>query len=291
MVESELQLPTAWGRLCGTLGLPQGAGPWPGVLLIAGSGPTDRNGNNPLLPVPIDNLRRLAEALAARGVASLRYDKRGLGASIYPGLSEEALRFGDLVHDAALWARILAADGRISRVALAGHSEGALIAVLAAASAPAQAQAVVSIAGAGLCASDLIRRQIAGRLPPDSAAAAQQALAALERGETLADVPDELVLLFRPSVQPYLISWFREDPAEAIAQLQQPVLIVQGTQDAQVDVAQAQRLHEAQPQARLRIMQGIDHLLALDGDIAAGAKQVAAEMADWLAELQVGETA
>jgi alpha-beta hydrolase superfamily lysophospholipase len=259
------------------------------VLLIAGSGPTDRNGNNALLPVPIDNLRLLAEALATRGVASLRYDKRGLGASAYPGLSEEALRFDDLVHDAVLLAQLLADDARIRRVALAGHSEGALIATLAAASAPVQA--VVSIAGAGFRASDLIRQQLADKLPQDSADAAQQALAALERGERLEDVPDELILLFRPSVQPYLISWFREDPAEAIARLQQPVLIVQGARDAQVDVAQAQRLHAAQPQARLRVMEGMDHLLALDGNIAAGAKQVATEMADWLAELEIGEMA
>ena len=109
--------------------------------------------------------------------------------------------------------------------------------------------------------------------------------------ETLDDVPDELILLFRPSVQPYLISWFREDPAEAIAQLQQPVLIVQGTRDAQVGVEQAQRLHDAQPQARLRVMEGIDHLLALDGDVAAGAQQVAGEMAGWLQEIGVGELA
>jgi hypothetical protein len=289
MATSELELRTAWGRLCGTLELPAGPGPWPGVLLIAGSGPTDRNGNNALLPLAIDNLRRLAEALAARGIASLRYDKRGLGASTYPGLSEEALRFGDLVDDAVLLAQRLADDARISRVTLAGHSEGALIATLAGVSAPAQA--VVSIAGAGHRASDLMRQQIAGRLPQDSADAARKVLAALERGETLDDVPDDLILLFRPSVQPYLISWFREDPAEAIARLQLPVLIVQGTRDAHVDVAQAQRLHAAQPQARLRVMDGMDHLLALDGDIAAGTKQVATEMADWLAELDVRELA
>jgi hypothetical protein len=289
MATSELELRTAWGRLCGTLELPGGQGPWPGVLLIAGSGPTDRNGNNALLPLAIDNLRRLAEALAARGIASLRYDKRGLGASTYPGLSEEALRFGDLVDDAVLLAQRLADDARISRVTLAGHSEGALIATLAGVSAPVQA--VVSIAGAGHRASDLMRQQIAGRLPQDSADAARKVLAALERGETLDDVPDDLILLFRPSVQPYLISWFREDPAEAIARLQQPVLIVQGTRDAHVDVAQAQRLHAAQPQARLRVMDGMDHLLALAGDIAAGTKQVATEMADWLAELDVRELA
>lgn len=289
MVESELELTTAWGRLCGTLQLPPGQGPWPGVLLIAGSGPTDRNGNNALLPAPFDNLRRLAQALAARGFASLRYDKRGLGASSYPGLSEEALRFGDLVDDAVLLARRLAGDARITQLALAGHSEGALIAALAAAAAPARA--VVSIAGAGERASDLIRQQIAGRLPPDSAEAAQRALAALERGETLDDVHDDLVLLFRPSVQPYLISWFREDPAEAIARLHQPVLIVQGARDAQVDLAQAQRLQAAQPQARLRVLAGVDHLLAFDGDIAAGTQQVAAEMAAWLEELHIGEPA
>lgn len=289
MAESEFELPTAWGRLSGTLQLPAGAGPWPGVLLVAGSGPTDRDGNNPLLPARIDNLRRLAEALAARGVASLRYDKRGLGASTYPGLSEEALRFGDLVDDAVLLARRLARDARIRRLTLAGHSEGALVALLAAASVPAQG--VVSIAGAGWRASDLIRRQLAGRLPQECAEAAQRALAALERGETTADVPDDLVLLFRPSVQPYLISWFREDPAEAIARLQLPVLIVQGARDAQVDVEQAQRLHAAQPQARLRVMEGVDHLLAHDGDIPAGTREVAAEMADWLAELEVGAPA
>ena len=132
MTESELEVATAWGRLAGTLLLPAGEGPFCAALLVAGSGPTDRDGNNPLLPAPIDNLKRLAQALAAHGVATLRYDKRGVGASACPGLSEEALRFEHLVDDATLLASSLALDERIGRVVLAGHSEGALIAALAA---------------------------------------------------------------------------------------------------------------------------------------------------------------
>ncbi|HET8747804.1 MAG TPA: alpha/beta hydrolase, partial [Ramlibacter sp.] len=130
MPEQELALPTAWGQLAGTLALPDSPAPWPAALLIAGSGPTDRDGNNPLLGTRIDNLRRLADALARRGVASLRYDKRGIGASEYPGLSEDALRFEHLVDDAVALSGFLLQDGRFGRLALVGHSEGALIAAL-----------------------------------------------------------------------------------------------------------------------------------------------------------------
>src|SRR5687767_4873718 len=123
MPEQVIELPTSWGKLCGTLLLPDGAAPWTGVLLVAGSGPTDRDGNNPLLPAPIDNIKRLAQALAERGIASLRYDKRGVGASTYPGLSEEVLRFEHLVDDAVLLAEHLRRDPRVARIVLVGHSE------------------------------------------------------------------------------------------------------------------------------------------------------------------------
>jgi pimeloyl-ACP methyl ester carboxylesterase len=287
MTETELEVATAWGQLAGTLLLPAGEGPFCAALLIAGSGPTDRDGNNPLLPAPIDNLKRLAHALAAHGVATLRYDKRGVGASACPGLSEEALRFEHLVDDATLLASSLALDERIARVVLAGHSEGALIAALAA----DEGQAVVSIAGAGLPASTILRRQLRGRLPDDLARQAYATLDALERGETVDDVPDDLVLLFRPSVQPYLISWFRHDPPSVLSQLQGPVLIVQGTADAQVGVEHAHCLLEGKPDARLRIVEGMDHLLALHGDIAAGTREVASVVAAWLQESAVGVAA
>ena len=285
MPEHAIELPTAWGKLCGTLLLPEGAGPWTAVLLVAGSGPTDRDGNNPLLPAPIDNIKRLAQALAARGIASLRYDKRGVGASVYPGLSEEVLRFEHLVDDAVQLAEYLAADARITRIVLVGHSEGALIAALAAED--ARAKALVSIAGAGSRASALMRRQIEGHLPADLATPALATLEQLERQQPVAEVPDALVLLFRPTVQPYLMSWFRYDPSEVMGGLQLPVLLVHGTADVQVDVADARSLHASQPAARLEIVEGLDHLLALQGDIAGGTQRVATQVADWLEELDV----
>lgn len=285
MPESAIELPTAWGKLSGTLLLPDGAGPWTAALLVAGSGPTDRDGNNPLLPGPIDNLKRFAQALAARGVASLRYDKRGVGASTYPGLVEELLRFEHLVDDAVALAELLARDPRFARVVLVGHSEGALVSALAAED--ARAVAMVSVAGAGSRASDLMRRQIEGNLPQDLAAPALAALAALEQQQPAEDVPDALVLLFRPSVQPYLMSWFRYDPPAVLGELALPTLIVHGTADTQVGAEHARLLQAGKPDAQLVLVEGMDHLLSVGGDIAGGTRVLAAEVADWLERLEV----
>jgi uncharacterized protein len=289
MPESEFTLPTAWGQLAGALLVPEGRGPWPAALLIAGSGPTDRDGNNALMGEQVGSLKRLAQALAARGIASLRYDKRGVGASVYPGLSEQALRFEHLVDDAVALAGRLAADERISRIALVGHSEGALIAALAAED--AGARGIVSIAGAGARASTLMRRQIEEHLPADVAAPALSALDALEAEQTVPDVPEALVLLFRPSLQPYLISWFRHDPPAVLAEVPVPVLLVHGSADAQVGVEHARWLQAGRPDARLAVIEGMDHLLTLEGDVASGTANVAGTVAKWMQELDVGVAA
>jgi pimeloyl-ACP methyl ester carboxylesterase len=280
--EEDIRIDTAWGSLAGTLCLPEAGRPAPLVLLIAGSGPTDRDGNNPMLPQRFDTLRHLAASLAEQGLASFRYDKRGLGDSACPGLTEETLRFDQLVEDAVACCAFLRRDARLQAdtPVLLGHSEGALIAALAASA--VQARAVVSVAGAGERASTLMRRQIAGALPPDLLEAATAALDALDAGGLADDVPDDLVLLFRPSVQPYLVSWFRHDPAEVLAALEAPVLLVHGADDSQVPPEHAQRLHQRHPAARLCIVAGMDHLLAIEGDVAAGARRVARETAGWL---------
>lgn len=283
MVEEPLELSTAWGRLTGTLVLPDRPGPWPAVLLVAGSGPTDRDGNTPLLPAPIDNLKRLAHRLAAHGIAALRYDKRGVGASACPGLSEETLRFDDLVEDARVLGERLRADPRVAALVLLGHSEGALVATLAA---PALAvRGLACVAGAGEPAADIMRRQIALHMPEDLTGPALAALDALQAQRPVDDVPVALALLFRPSVQPYLMSWFRHDPAALLGALPVPVLLVQGSADVQVNVVDVQRLAGARPDARMRVVEGMDHLIALHGDLDAGTERVAAEVADWLQSL------
>src|SRR5690606_11236335 len=126
---------------------PAGGAPSPVVLIIAGSGPTDRDGNSPLLPGQNNSLRLLAEGLAQRGIATLRYDKRGIAESANAELREADLRFNTYVDDAAALLSRLHDDARFSRVSVVGHSEGALIAVMAAQK--AAVDAIVSIAGAG----------------------------------------------------------------------------------------------------------------------------------------------
>ncbi len=238
-VAVELKTPT--GTIHGSLRAPLAVARGPVVLLVAGSGPTDRDGNQPRLRS--DMLRSLAGALAAEGVATLRYDKRGIGASRAAGPSEKDLRFEQYVDDAAGWLAQLKADPRFSLVAVAGHSEGALVGALAAAK--AGADAYVSMAGIARRPADVLRTQLKPKLPEPFWAESERILSGLEKGETTEAVPKELMILYRPSVQPYLVSWFRQAPAEAVAGLAVPALIVQGTVDAQVAVSEAQALKAA----------------------------------------------
>ena len=284
MHEEPLELTTPAGKLSGTLALPGSSGPWPVVLLIAGAGPADRDGNSALLPGAPGHMRRLAQALVAQGIASLRYDKRGVGASVHPGLNEADLRFRHLVDDALTLAARLHADPRLGTLLLLGHSEGALVAKLAARDGPAQA--VVSVAGAGMRASDLMREQLQGRLPELLEEAVQAALATLADEQTMEDPPDALCLLFRPTVQPYLISWFRYDPAEVLADLPLPALLVHGSADAQVPARNAELLHAARPDARLLLVREMDHLLAVEGNADAGPRQIAGAVAELVQQLE-----
>jgi pimeloyl-ACP methyl ester carboxylesterase len=257
--EQAFDLAAPGGTLAGTLNLPAASGKVPVVLIIAGSGPTDRDGNGPVAQARNDSLKLLAAALADAGFASVRYDKRGIGASRAAGPSESALRFDTYVDDAVAWIAKLKADPRFSRVAVIGHSEGSLIGMLAARR--GGADAFVSIAGPAQAAGAVLRGQLAGKLPPDLAASSERILAGLEQGKTDADVPPALAALYRPSVQPYMISWLKYTPAEQLAALRVPVLVVQGTTDIQVGVEQAEALKKARPDAVLAIVPGMNHVL------------------------------
>lgn len=271
VAESSATLDTPTGTLHGSLLLPATPGPWPIALIIAGSGPTDRNGNSPLLPGHNDSLKRLADTLASTGIASLRYDKRGIAESRAAGPAESALRFEQYVDDAALWGFQLKTDPRFTDTAIIGHSEGSLIGMLAAAK--AKPGAFVSLAGPSQPAADILRGQLRGKLPAALAEKNAAILAHLEQGQAVGDIPPGLQALYRHSVQPYLMSWMRYSPTDAIRRLHMPVLIVQGGSDIQVSTVDAEELHEAQPAARLLLLPGMNHVLKTvmpDSDPMAG---------------------
>lgn len=252
-------LATPTGTLHGTLELPAGKGPFPVALIIAGSGPTDRNGNDFRLGLDTDTYSELAQALARNGIASLRYDKRGVGASAAAGPSEDKLRFRTYIDDAAEWGRKLRGEKRFSALIVVGHSEGSLIGMVAARLIPANG--FVSIAGAGEPVQKVLLRQLRPKLQPALYRRASAIVRQLADGHTTADVPASLHFLFRPSVQPFLISWMRYDPAREMARLKLPALIVQGENDLQASVRDARLLEKADPAAKLVLIPGMNHVL------------------------------
>lgn len=258
--EQPIEIASDPAHLHGTLLLPPGGKRGLiAALILAGSGPVNRDGNTP--GARTDGLRLLARGLAARGIATLRVDKRGVGESRAAGPREEDLRFGTYVADAVHWLDGLRSVPRVGRIAAVGHSEGALVATLAAQQRPDLA-ALVVVAGAGVPAGIILRRQLrAAGLPRSLWNAADRALAALERGRPVAEPPAGLEALFRPSVQPYLTSWLALDPAAEFARVRPPALVVQGTTDLQVMPGDARRLAAARPGVEFALIEGMNHVL------------------------------
>nr|WP_314876105.1 alpha/beta fold hydrolase [uncultured Pseudomonas sp.] len=270
VLQRPIELDTGNGVLYGSLLLPQQDTPPPVVLIIAGSGPTDRDGNNPA-GGRIDNLKRLALLLAGEHIASVRFDKRGVAASQPATPDERNLSVEAYVADTVAWAHKLKADPRFGPLILLGHSEGALIATLAAEQ--AGASAVISLSGSGRPVAEVIREQLALRLPPAQLAQGTALLDSLQAGQTSLNVPVPLRQVFRPTVQPYLISLLRQDPAAAFAQLKVPALIIQGRNDVQVDVADAELLKAAKPDAQLVLIDGMNHTLRISPRDISGQRE------------------
>lgn len=256
-----IELNTPTGTLYGSLVLPKSDKPVPVVLIIAGSGPTDRNGNN-TQGGRNDSLKKLAWRLAQNNIASVRFDKRGIAQSQPAAPDERTLNLDQYVTDAVAWGNLLKADPRFADVFVLGHSEGALIASLAA---PAMdATGVISIAGTARPVGQVLREQLQrNNMPPGLLQRSVELIHTLESGRTDDNVPEALQVIFRPSVQPYLISLLRYDPAKAFAALKMPALIIQGTHDIQVDVNDARLLKAAKPDADLALIEGMNHVMRI----------------------------
>ncbi|QSW90551.1 alpha/beta hydrolase [Flavobacterium endoglycinae] len=259
--ETNVTLKINVDQLFGTLTVPDNVKKCPVALLIAGSGPTDRNGNNPMMKN--NSLKMLAEALAQNGIASLRYDKRGIGESKPAATAESSLVFENYTEDAKSWINFLKQDKRFTQLIIIGHSEGSLIGMIAS----AKAAKFISIAGAGESADKLLKNQISSKSNKQIEDMTFPIIDSLKSGNQVKKVDPMLNSLFRPSIQPYLISWFKYDPQIEIKKLTIPVLIIQGNNDLQVDVKDAENLSKASKNSELVIIDKMNHIMkTIEGD-------------------------
>jgi len=246
-------------RLAATLTVPRGSKDrMPVAVIIAGSGPTDRNGNS-VMGIRPNSYAQLAWRLAERGIATLRYDKRGL-----PGTQGtfdiRTMTLEDFAGDARAAAESLARDLRFSRVVLIGHSEGASLALIAARQG-APVAGVVHVSGLGRPLTAVMREQLSRQFDSATLVRYDTAMKHYLQGEQPADVPAQLAMLFVPVNQTFMRSLAAFDAPAAIRAVRQPVLIVQGETDLQATVADAERLHAARPEARLVLIQATNHVL------------------------------
>jgi alpha-beta hydrolase superfamily lysophospholipase len=204
-------------------------------------------------------LRLLAEGLAARGIASVRMDKRGIGASRVEGFREGDVTLEDFVDDLERVAAAVMSRGDLGPFVLVGHSEGALISTLL--SRRRQPDGLVLVSAPGRPLGEVMQEQLEARLPETLRPVALGLLAQLKAGQLVTDVPRELLPLFRPSVQPFLISALCVNPAEHVKAVDAPVLIVSGEHDLQVTAEDHTQLTAARPEARSVRIAAMNHAL------------------------------
>ena len=187
------------------------------AIIVAGSGPTDRNGNSTMAP-PTNEYEMLAHSLDSQNIATFRYDKRGVAKSIFQDFKEKDIVFDDYVKDAEKIFDYLHDTLGFKNIYFIGHSEGSLIAMLA--SQKSKVKGYISIAGAGRPIDVILEEQMQHQPLPDSV---KQQIPVifnqLKQGKEVDNIPTDLAPLFRKSVQPYMISWLKYSPEKEIKKL------------------------------------------------------------------------
>lgn len=264
-----------WGNISATIDMPE-EGSDTAVLIVAGSGPTDRNGNSGA-GLNTFCYKMLGEALTESGYAVMRYDKRAIGLSPIPAEDVPNLVFEDFIDDARTCGEYLRKEG-FERVIVAGHSEGGLIALALAAEAECCLDGVVLLCAPGYNMAEILNFQLSQQLVPAYMGLMVKSTAiinSLKAGRMVAeeDIPSELIGLFHPTVQPFLISNMRYEPTELAAKCRVPMLIVSGGRDVQVSVSNGERIHNANPASEHRIFENMTHVLK-DADTSDRIAQV-----------------
>lgn len=234
------------------------------VILIPGSGPTDRNGNQSFMKN--DMLKKLAEGLSENGIASFRYDKR-IVKQLRTRNLDKNIRFDDFVTDAKSVVNHFKPS--YTSIIIAGHSQGSLVGLLAT---EVGVDGFISLAGAANSIDQIILEQIS-KTAPYFITDTKRVLEVLKSGQTTTDFPQPLSSMFNLEIQPFMINWMQYNPKELIKDLEIPVLILNGTKDLQVNITEAQLLKEAKEDAELFIIENMNHLLfEINGDDLVNSK-------------------
>lgn len=233
------------------------------VIIIAGSGPTDRDGNNPLGD-EANSYKLLAHSLDSQNIATFRFDKRGVGKSVSTNFKESDLILDDYIKDAEKIYDYLHDTLGFKDIYFAGHSEGSLIGMIA--SQKKKVQGYISIAGAGRPIDIILEEQINKQAVPDSIKnTIHFVFSELKKGKVVNGLPSSFDVIFRKSIQPYMISWLKYSPEKEIKKLKCPILILQGSCDIQVKVEDANNLHKGNPKSALHIIPLMTHTLKSAG--------------------------
>ncbi|WP_417368585.1 alpha/beta hydrolase family protein [Gelidibacter japonicus] len=236
------------------------------AIIIGGSGPTDRDGNQNFLKTY--NLKKLAQELAVNGIATFRYDKR-IVKQIKMNSVDPNIKFDDFVSDAMDVVQYFKSKQKFKNIYIIGHSQGSLIGMLAS---QKDVNGFISIAGAGQSIDAVIIEQVE-KTAPMFTEDTKRVFDLLRSGKTTTDYPQALTSIFDSSLQEFMMSWMKYDPAVVIKKLDLPVLIVNGTKDLQVSVAEAQLLHEASKTSELVVIDKMNHVLfIIHGDAQENAK-------------------
>lgn len=254
-----LTVKTEQGTIYGQLEVPEQDSdePYPVLIIIPGSGPTDRNGNT--LAGDNNSLRFLAEKLAEHGIASIRYDKPGAGKNANVTVPEEDMTFDQFVDNAVAWVEMVKNDNRFSDIGIIGHSQGSLEGILAAQQ--TDIDVFISLAGGGSSIDKILYGQLEEQLPEELLKESKDIIHQLKKGNPVEQMSPALEELFRPSVQPFMMSWMEYTPAEEIKKLSMPILIVNGTRDLQTSENEGKLLHEANDMSEFLLIENMNHVL------------------------------
>ncbi len=261
--EEILTLKLQDGLLEGTLITPTRVKRMPVVLIIAGSGPTDRDCNS-ALGLKTNSFKMLAEGLAAKGIASFRYDKRHIGKSKMTQKVED-VTFNDFVNDATHWMDTLKSmkrKRRFTKFIIAGHSEGSLIALLAVQK--TKIDALISLCGTAQSMDTIIYEQL-GKQAPFLVPQLKDVYSKWKKGEKVDSFPPTLRSLANPAIEKFMVSVMKYSPQVEITKLKLPILLISGKNDIQVPPKEAELLSKANPKAKLVYFNNMTHVLK-DGE-------------------------